>query len=95
MAPGLVGRPRLRLKDASDMRHTIVSEWRKRLSTQSPEAFWTIVKVHSKPATLLDFAGGGSFAGLLAHGRRCILVDKNPEAMAVMEKRFAGSDVEW
>jgi hypothetical protein len=31
----------------------------------------------------------------LALGRECILVDNNPEALRVMEVRFAGADVEW
>jgi len=50
-----------------------------------------IVRVHSNPGDLcLDFfAGSGSF-GVAAHrlGRRCILVDSNPDAIRVMQDRF-------
>jgi len=104
MAPGLVGPAKAALgKTPTDTWwHTIVSpNGREKTGypTQKPRGILDrIVKVHSKPGGLLldFFAGSGSFGeAALAHGRRCILVDKNPEAMAVMEKRFAGSNVEW
>ena len=46
---------------------------------------------------LLDFfAGSGSFGeAALRHGRRCILVDNNPAAMRVLEKRFTSIFTEW
>lgn len=57
-----------------------------------------IVKVHSRPGDMLCdfFAGSGSFgAAALELGRDCVLVDENPEALRVMERRFAGEDVRW
>ncbi|MCL4368299.1 MAG: site-specific DNA-methyltransferase, partial [Actinobacteria bacterium] len=53
---------------------------------------------HSRPGDmLLDFfAGSGTFGeAAVEHGRDCILVDNNPEALAVMERRFTASDVAW
>ena len=50
-----------------------------------------IVKVHSSPGdTLLDFfAGSGTFGEAAAkHGRPCLLVDNNPEAVRIMERRL-------
>lgn len=50
-----------------------------------------IVCVHSNPGdTLLDFfAGSGTFGeAAYRNGRNCILVDENPDAVAVMQKRF-------
>jgi site-specific DNA-methyltransferase (adenine-specific) len=42
------------------------------------------------------FAGSGTFGeSAIEHGRHCILVDDNPEALAVMERRFAGVEVSW
>ncbi len=55
-----------------------------------------IVKVHSNPGDrLLDFfAGSGSFgAAAAAHGRDCLLIDSNPEAIATMRARFAAQGV--
>ncbi|MCU0782344.1 MAG: site-specific DNA-methyltransferase, partial [Akkermansiaceae bacterium] len=57
-----------------------------------------IVKVHSRPGDLLldFFAGSGSFGeAAVEHGRNCILVDDNPEALEVMARRFTGHKVEW
>ncbi|MDE0409027.1 MAG: DNA methyltransferase, partial [Alphaproteobacteria bacterium] len=51
-----------------------------------------IVKVHSSPGDmLLDFfAGSGTFGEAAArHGRACLLVDNNPEAVRIMERRLA------
>ncbi len=50
------------------------------------------MKVHSAPGERLCdfFAGSGSFGeAAVRHGRDCVLVDSNPDAMTVMEKRFA------
>jgi len=104
MAPGLVGPEKAaRGKTPTDTWwHTIVSpNGREKTGypTQKPRGILDrIVKVHSRPGDLLMdcFAGSGSFGeAALAHGRRCILVDHNPEALQVMEKRFAGAEVEW
>lgn len=67
--------------------------------TQKPRGVLDrIVKVHSRPGgSLLDFFAGSGTLGESAFdlGRDCTLVDNNPEALRVMEKRFAGVDVEW
>ena len=60
--------------------------------TQKPlKIIERIVKVHSNPGdTLLDFFAGSGTFGVAAtkNGRNCILVDNNPQAIEVMEKRF-------
>ena len=104
MAPGLVGPEKAaRGKTPTDVWwHTIVSPNGKEKTgypTQKPRGVLDrIVKVHSRPGDLLldFFAGSGSF-GESAHalGRDCILIDSNREALQVMEKRFAGLDVDW
>jgi site-specific DNA-methyltransferase (adenine-specific) len=51
-----------------------------------------IVRVHSNPGdTVLDFFAGSGTTGLAAarNGRKYILVDENPEAVALMTKRLA------
>jgi site-specific DNA-methyltransferase (adenine-specific) len=67
--------------------------------TQKPRGILDrIVKVHSRPDDLLMdfFAGSGSFGeSAIAHGRRCILVDENDEALRVMEERFSEVAVDW
>ncbi|MBM4148287.1 MAG: site-specific DNA-methyltransferase [Lentisphaerae bacterium] len=104
MAPGLVGPEKAAAgKTPTDTWwHTIVSpNGREKTGypTQKPRGILDrIVKVHSAPGDLLldFFAGSGSFGeAAISHGRRCILADNNPEAMRVMEKRFAQADVEW
>lgn len=104
MAPGLVGPEKAaKGKTPTDTWwHTIVSPNGKEKTgypTQKPRGVIDrIVKVHSRPGDLLldCFAGSGTLGeSVLALGRRCILVDSNPEALRVMEKRFAGADVEW
>ncbi len=104
MAPTLVGAEKAeRGKTPTDTWwHTIVSPTSKEKTgypTQKPVGLLSrIVRVHSRPEhRLLDFfAGSGSFgeagAGL---GRDVCLVEQNPEALAVMRKRFAGTDVVW
>ncbi len=104
MAPGLVGPDKAaRGKTPTDTWwHTIVSPTGKEKTgypTQKPRGILDrIVVVHSQPGDLLCdfFAGSGSFGeAACAHGRDCILVDNNAEALQVMERRFAGLDVDW
>jgi site-specific DNA-methyltransferase (adenine-specific) len=104
MAPGLVGPAKAALgKTPTDTWwHTIVSpNGREKTGypTQKPRGIVDrIVKVHSAPGDiLLDFFAGSGTLGesALALGRKCVLVDNNPEAMAVMERRFESVAVEW
>jgi site-specific DNA-methyltransferase (adenine-specific) len=104
MAPDLVGPEKAaRGKTPTDTWwHTIVSpNGREKTGypTQKPRGILDrIVKVHSRPGDLLldFFAGSGSFGEAAAvHGRNCILVDNNRQALRVMEDRFAGRHVTW
>ena len=104
MAPDLVGPEKAaRGKTPTDTWwHTIVSPSGREKTgypNQKPRGILDrIVKVHSRPGDLLldFFAGSGSFGEAAAElGRRCILVDNHPEALRVMEKRFANRDVRW
>ena len=104
MAPGLVGPEKAALgKTPTDTWwHTIVptnGAERTGYPTQKPRGILDrIVKVHSRPDDLLldFFAGSGSFGeSAVSHGRRCILVDQNEEALRVMEQRFADVAVDW
>ena len=104
MAPGLVGKEKAaRGKLPTDTWwHTIVSPTGKEKTgypTQKPRGIIDrIVKVHSSPGDmLLDFFAGSGTLGESAVelGRKCVLVDNNPEAMRVMEKRFANLIVDW
>lgn len=104
MAPGLVGADKAaRGKTPTDTWwHTIVSpNGREKTGypTQKPRGVLDrIVKVHSRPGDLLldFFAGSGTFGeSAIELGRDCVLIDNNPEALTVMEKRFAGVDVSW
>lgn len=104
MAPGLVGPEKAALgKTPTDTWwHTIVSPNSKEKTgypTQKPRGILdSIVKVHSRPGDrLLDFfAGSGTFGeAAIAHHRDCILIDDNPEALRVMERRFVNADVVW
>ncbi len=104
MAPGLVGPEKAaRGKTPTDTWwHTIVSpNGREKTGypTQKPRGVLDrIVKVHSSPGDLLldFFAGSGTFGeAALELGRRCLLVDNNPDALRVMEKRFAGRRTRW
>ena len=105
MAPALVGAEKAaRGKTPTDVWwHTIVPTNGKEktgYATQKPLGLLErIVKVHSSPGdTLLDFfAGSGTFGEAAAkHGRPCLLVDNNPEAVKIMTQRVArfGSEVE-
>jgi site-specific DNA-methyltransferase (adenine-specific) len=104
MAPGLVGPEKAaRGKTPTDTWwHTIVSPTgheKTGYPTQKPRGIVDrIVKVHSRPGDLLldFFAGSGTLGeSCVALGRRCILVDNNPEALRVMERRFAQTAVDW
>ena len=105
MAPGLVGPEKAaRGKLPTDTWwHTIVPTHSKEKTgypTQKPLGILTrIVAASSNPGdVVLDFFAGSGTAGMAAHalGRRFILVDNNPQALAVMARRFAGvPDVAW
>ena len=104
MAPGLVGKKKAkRGKTPTDTWwHTIVSPNGKEKTgypTQKPLGVLDrIVKVHSSPGDMLCdfFAGSGTLGeSAIELGRSCILVDNNPEALEVMERRFGGVTVEW
>lgn len=97
LAPALVGPEKAaRGKTPTDVWwHTIVpTNGRERTgyATQKPLGILErIVKVHSRPGdTVLDFfAGSGSFGEAAArHGRGFVLVDRNPEAIAIMRQRL-------
>ncbi|MBL4686563.1 MAG: site-specific DNA-methyltransferase [Nannocystaceae bacterium] len=66
--------------------------------TQKPiKILERIVKVHSRPGeTVLDFFAGSGTTGEAAarHDRDFLLVDDNPEAIAVMRQRLAFADPE-
>ena len=105
MAPKLVGAEKAaRGKTPTDVWwHTIVptnSKEKTGYATQKPLGLLErIVRVHSSPGdTLLDFfAGSGTFGEAAAmHGRDCLLVDNNPEAVGIMGRRLArfGPEVE-
>lgn len=97
MAPKLVGKVKAaRGKTPTDVWwKTIVSPTGKEkvgYTTQKPIAILDrIVKVHSNPGDkLLDFFAGSGTTGHAAanNGRNCLLVDSNPEAIAVMNRRL-------
>lgn len=98
MAPKLVGPQKAaRGKTPTDVWwHTIVpTSGRERTGypTQKPlGVLERIVKVHSAPGdVVLDFFAGSGTTGEAAarHGRGFVLVDDNPEAVAVMQERLA------
>lgn len=104
MAPGLVGKEKAeRGKTPTDVWwHTIVSPNGKEktgYATQKPLGIISrIVKIHSHTGDLLcDFFAGSGTLGEVAYtlGRDCILIDQNPEAIAVMKKRFHNFNTEW
>lgn len=104
MAPDLVGPEKAaRGKTPTDVWwHTIVSPNSKEktgYATQKPLGIIKrIVKIHSRPGdTIMDFFAGSGTLGeaAVSLGRKCILIDQNPEALAVMKKRFSGYNVEW
>jgi len=104
MAPGLVRAEKAaRGKLPTDTWwHTIVSPTGKEKTgypTQKPLGILRrIIAASSNPGDLvLDFFAGSGTTGAAALelGRRFLLVDNNPEAIAVMRARFAGVDVEF
>jgi len=98
MAPGLVT-PEQRergKRPTSVIWHTIVSPTGREKTgypTQKPEGLVRrFVQASSRPGDLcLDpFAGSGTLGAVAAAlGRRFLLIDSNPEAVAVMERRLA------
>ena len=97
MAPGLVGKEKAaRGKTPTDVWwHTIVPTNGKEKTgypTQKPlGVLERIIKVHSERGdVVLDyFAGSGTTGDAAArHGRGYVLIDENPEAIAVMKKRL-------
>ena len=101
MAPGLVGKEKAEQgKFPTDTWwHTIVgtnSREKTGYPTQKPVGVLRrIVAASSQPGDLvLDFfAGSGTIGDVcLEMGRKFILVDNNPQAIAVMKKRFEGED---
>ncbi|MDP9152402.1 MAG: site-specific DNA-methyltransferase [Myxococcota bacterium] len=98
MAPGLVSKEKAeRGKTPTDVWwHTIVpTQGREKTGypTQKPLGVLNrIVKVHSAPGdVVLDFFGGSGTTGEAAalHGRGFVLVDNNPEAVAIAARRLA------
>lgn len=98
MAPGLVTPEKAaRGKLPTDVWwHTIVSPTGKEktgYATQKPEGILRrIVQASSAPGDwVLDFFAGSGTTGAVAGclGRRFVLIDENPEAIAVMRARFA------
>lgn len=105
MAPGLVGAEKAaRGKLPTDVWwHTIVptnSAEKTGYPTQKPLGILRrIIQASSRPgAVVLDFFAGSGTTGMAALelGRRFILVDNNPEALAVMARRFNGIEgITW
>ena len=97
MAPTLVGPEKAaRGKTPTDVWwHTIVSPTGKEKTgypTQKPLGILErIIRVHSNPNDrVLDFFAGSGTTGLAAarNNRQFVLIDQNPEAIAVMQKRL-------
>jgi site-specific DNA-methyltransferase (adenine-specific) len=105
MAPGLVGPEKAALgKLPTDTWwHTIVATNGKEKTgypTQKPLGIINrIVVASSKPGdVVMDFFAGSGTVGesCLNLGRKFILIDNNPQAIEVMQKRFEGNpNVEW
>ena len=98
LAPGLVTPEKAsRGKTPTDTWwHTIVSPTGKEKTgypTQKPLGILNrIIRVHSNPGeVVLDFFAGSGTTGEAAvrHGRHAILIDSNPQALAVMSRRLA------
>ncbi|MBI4704815.1 MAG: site-specific DNA-methyltransferase [Deltaproteobacteria bacterium] len=98
LAPALVGAEKAaRGKTPTDVWwHTIVpTSGREKTgyATQKPLGILErIVRVHSDPgAVVLDFFAGSGTSGEAAarHGRGFVLIDENPEAVAIMARRLA------
>lgn len=105
MAPGLVGPAKAaRGKTPTDTWwHTIVptnGNEKTGYPTQKPLGILKrVIQASSRPDdVVLDFFAGSGTTGAAAHqlGRRFILVDNNPAALAVMARRFAQiGDIDW
>lgn len=102
MAPGLVTPEKAaRGKLPTDVWwHTIVPTSGKEKTgypTQKPAGILRrIVQASSRPGdTVLDFFAGSGTTGAVAQslGRHAVLIDNNPEAIAVMERRMPGARV--
>ena len=101
LAPGLVGPEKAaRGKTPTDVWwHTIVSPTGKEKTgypTQKPLGILRRIVAAASPigGVVLDFFAGSGTTGVAAHelGRRFILVDNNPQALAVMRQRLAAVD---
>lgn len=104
MAPGLVGKEKAeRGKLPTDTWwHTIVptnGPEKTGYPTQKPLGILRrIIQASSKPGDLvLDFFGGSgtTAAACLEFDRKFILIDNNPQSIEIMQKRFAGQQIEW
>ena len=105
LAPGLVGPEKAaRGKLPTDTWwHTIVptnSKEKTGYPTQKPLGILRrIIRASSHPgSTVLDFFAGSGTTGAacLELGRSFILIDDNPQAIAIMRKRFTNTvDIEW
>ncbi|MGC8626057.1 MAG: DNA-methyltransferase [Acidimicrobiales bacterium] len=104
MAPGLVTAEKAeRGKVPTDVWwHTIVptnSKEKTGYPSQKPEGILRrVVQASSRPgAWVLDFFAGSGTTGAVARqfGRRFVLVDNNPEAVAVMYRRLGSSGVRY
>jgi site-specific DNA-methyltransferase (adenine-specific) len=104
MAPGLVTAEKVeRGKAPTDVWwHTIVPTNGKEKTgypTQKPEGILRrIVQASSAPgAWVLDFFAGSGTTGAVTRqlGRRFVLIDNNPEAVAVMQRRLGSSGVSY
>lgn len=104
MAPGLVTPEKVeRGKLPTDVWwHTIVSPTGKEKTgypTQKPVGVLRrIIQASSREGDrVLDFFAGSGTTGAVAAalGREFVLIDENPEAITVMQKRLAGIPVEW
>ncbi len=98
MAPTLVGAEKAaRGKTPTDVWwHTIVSPTGREKTgypTQKPLGILErIIRVHSHPGDLvLDFFAGSGTTGEAAarHGRPFLLIDQNPDAIRIMQRRLA------
>jgi len=104
MAPGLVTREKAaRGKVPTDVWwHTLVPTSGKEKTgypSQKPEGILRrVVQASSAPgAWVLDFFAGSGTTGAVAleTGRRCVLVDNNPEAFEVMRRRLGTEGVDY
>jgi site-specific DNA-methyltransferase (adenine-specific) len=104
MAPGLVTPEKVaRGKLPTDVWwHTIVSPTGKEKTgypTQKPEGILRrVIQASSAEGDLvLDFFAGSGTTGAVAAalGRKFVLVDQNPESIAVIKSRLAGAGVEF